>query len=90
MNVPGFIFLLLLLLLLLLLTFWYFIVPCGKFESPYLGKTQHLQEQRDLFLSVRAVFSCVHTMAWLPVLGISNVCTDVDACDCTRVAVRAR
>ena len=31
------------------------------------------------------VFLCVRTMVWLPVLGIFNVRTDVDACDCTRV-----
>ena len=29
------------------------------------------------FLSVCAVFSCVHTMVWLPVFGIFNVHTDV-------------
>ena len=28
--------------------------------------------------------SCVQTMVWLPVMGILNVRTDVDACDCTR------
>ena len=25
----------------------------------------------------------VQTMVWLPMFGIFNVCTDVDACDCT-------
>ena len=33
---------------------------------------------------VYAVFPCVQTMVWLPVSGIWNVRTDVDACDCTR------
>ena len=31
-----------------------------------------------------AVFSCVQTVVRLPVLGILNVYTAVDACDCTR------
>ena len=30
----------------------YFIVPCGKFGSPYLGKAQQPQEQRYPFLVV--------------------------------------
>ena len=60
----------------------YLTVPHGKFGSPYLGKVQ--QEQRYPFLSVCAVFSCVQTMVWLPVFGIFNVRTDVDACDCIR------
>ena len=53
-------------------------VPCGKFGSPYLCKAQQPQEQRYPFLSVSAVFSCVQTMAWLPVSGICNVRTDAD------------
>ena len=28
--------------------------------------------------------SCVQTMVWLPVMGILNVRTDVDACDCAQ------
>ena len=59
-----------------------FIVPCGKFESPDPGKAQQLTEQRYPFLSVHAVFLCVQTMVWLPVLGIFNMHTDVDACRC--------
>ena len=35
------------------------------------------------YLAVCAVFSCVQTMVWLPVLGIFNVRVDVAACDCT-------
>ena len=54
--------------------FFFFFVPCGKFGSPYLGKTQQPQEQRHPFLSVCAVFSCVKTMVWLPVFGILCVC----------------
>jgi len=63
---------------------WYFIVSCGKFGSPYLGKVQQPQEWCYPFLSVCAVFSCVQTMAWEPVLGISNVHTDVDVCNNTQ------
>ena len=62
----------------------YFFVPCGNVGSPSLGKSQQPEEQRYPFLSVCATFSCVRTMAWLPVFGIFNVRADVDACDCTR------
>ena len=55
-----------------------------QFVSRYRGKAQQPQEQRYPFLSVCVVFSCVQTMVWLPVFGIFNVRTDVDACDCTR------
>ena len=48
-----------------------------------MGKAQQSQEQRYPFLSVRAVFSCVQTMVWLPVFGIFNVRVDVDSCNCT-------
>ena len=41
------------------------------------------QEQRYLFLPACVVFSYVQTVVWLPVFRIFNVCTDVDACDCT-------
>ena len=51
---------------------------------PYLCKAQQPQEQRHPFLPVCAVFSCVQTMVWLPVFGICNVRSDVDARDCTR------
>ena len=62
----------------------YFTVPCGMYRSPYVGKAQQPQEQRYPFLSVCAVFSCVQRLVWLPVFGIFNMHTDVDACDCTR------
>ena len=68
--------------------FFFFFVSCGKFGSPYLGEAQQPQEQRDPFLSVCAVFSCVQTMVRLPGLGIFNVCTEVDECDCTQGAIR--
>ena len=55
-----------------------------KLVSPYLGKAQQPREQRYPFLPACVVFSCVRTMVWLPVFGIFNVHTDVDACDCTR------
>ena len=32
---------------------------------------------------VSGVLSCSQIMVWLPVLGILNMCTDVNACDCT-------
>ena len=62
-----------------LLSFFVFIVPCGKFGSPYLGMEQQPQEQRYPFLSVCVVFWCVQTVVWLPVFGIFNVRTDSDA-----------
>ena len=61
-----------------------FPVPLGKFGLPSMGKAEQLQEQRYPFLSVCAVFSCVQTMAWLPVFGSFNVHTHVEACNCTR------
>ena len=53
----------------------------GKFGSPYLDmQRQQRQEQRYSYLPAYAAFSCVQTMtAWLPVFGIFNVRTDVDA-----------
>ena len=68
----------------------YLIVPCGKFGSPYPGKSQQPQEQRYPFLSVCGVFSCVQTMIWLPVSGIVHVRSDADVCDCTRRLCRHR
>ena len=47
-------------------------------------RVQQPQEQRYSFLTVRAIFSCIQLKVWLPVLGIFNVHTDVNACDCTR------
>ena len=52
-----------------------FIVLCGKFESPYPGKAQQLQERYYPLLSVCAVFLCVQTMVRLPMFGIFNVHT---------------
>ena len=49
-----------------------------------LVRLQQPQERRHPFLTVRAVFSCVQTKVWLPMLGIFNVRADVNACDCTR------
>ena len=46
-------------------------------------RLQQPQEQRYPFLSVRAVFSCVQTKVWLPVLGIFDVRTDVNIYDWT-------
>ena len=43
-------------------------------------RLRQMQEQRYPFLTVRAVFLCVQTKAWLPVLGIFIVRTDVNAC----------
>ena len=48
------------------------------------AEAQEPQEQRYPFLSVRAAFSCVQTMVWLPGFGIFTCVTDVDACDCTQ------
>ena len=47
-------------------------------------RLQQPQEQCYPFLTVRAVFSCVQSKVWLPMFGIFNVRTDVNACDCTR------
>ena len=59
-------------------------IPCRKFGSPYLGKTTAAaRAELPKFLTVRVVFSCVLTKAWLPVLGIFGVHTGINACDCT-------
>ena len=47
-------------------------------------RLQQQQEQRYPVLTVQAVFACVQTKVWLPILGIFNVRTDVSACDYTR------
>ena len=47
-------------------------------------RLQQPQEQRYPLLTVRAVFSCVQTKVGLPMPGVFNVHTDVNACDCTR------
>ena len=60
-----------------------FLSLAGNSGSPYLCKVQQPQEQCYVFLSVCVVFTC-ETMVWLPIFGIFNVCSDVDACDCTR------
>ena len=52
----------------------------GNYGSPY---AQQPQEQHYPVLSVRVVFLFVQTMVRLPVFGMFNVHTDVDACDCT-------
>ena len=59
-----------------------------QFGWSYLGKAQQLQEQCYPLLSMCAVFPCVQTMVQLPVCGVFNVSTVVDACDCTWGAVR--
>ena len=46
-------------------------------------RLQQPQEQRYLFLTVHAVFSCVQTKVWRPMIRILNMRTDVNACDCT-------
>ena len=60
--------------------------PCWEIwvALPYLGKPQQLQEQRYPFLPVCVGVLWVKWKIWLPVLGIFNTHTDVEACDCTR------
>ena len=66
-------------------TFCYFFVPCGKFGSLYLDKTQQPQEQRYPFLSVCAVLSvCPNDGVAARVWDLLTCALSVDACDCTR------
>ena len=51
-------------------------------------RLQQPQEQRYPFLTVRAVFSCVPRKVWLPMLGIFNVRTDVNACTVRESALK--
>ena len=41
-----------------------FIVPSGKLGLPYPGEAQQSQEQRNPFVSVSVVFSCVQTIEY--------------------------
>ena len=66
-----------------IIIFKYFIVPYEEFGLPYLDKAQQPQEHRYPFLPVCAVFLHVKTIVWLPVFGILNVHTDVNAYNCT-------
>ena len=52
--------------------------------APTNDAAQQPQEQCYPFLSVCAVLLCLQTVIWLPVFGIFNMCTDVDACDCAQ------
>ena len=56
--------------------------PLLRRPSREIRITLREQEQRYPFLPVNAVCSRVQTMVCLPGFGISNVRTDVDACDC--------
>ena len=68
-----------------LFIFWgYFIVPCGKFGSPFIWIKYNSRRKCCRFLSVSIVFSCVHIIVWLPVFVIFNARTYADVCDCAR------
>ena len=68
-----------------LFIFWgYFIVPCGKFGSPFIWITYNSRRKCCRFLSASTVFSCVHIIVWLPVFVIFNARTYADVCDCAR------
>ena len=57
----------------------------------YLTLVRHSSRKSSATHSYQCVvFSCVQTMAWLPVFGIFNVHADVDACDCTQGLYRHR
>ena len=64
--------------------------PYGKFGSPYPGKAIAAASAALPIPNSRAAFSCVQTKAWLPMLGIFNVRTDINTCDCTRGLYRHR
>ena len=55
----------------------------GKFQLPFRG-TAAARTVLPIPISMCAVFSRVQIMVWLPLFGIFNVRTDVEACDCTR------
>ena len=56
-------------------------IPDGKFGSPYLGKTTAAARAALSFLQRVQHFQ---TKVWLPMLGVLNVHTDVDARDCSQ------
>ena len=82
------VFLLLLFLVCFCFLFFCFLVlhwPLPEIWITLPSKAQQPQEQCYPLLLVCAVFLCVQTKAWLPVFRIFNLCTDVDACNCTQV-----
>ena len=58
-----------------------FPVPCGKVGSPFLAKAQQQQEQR--YPAPVGFFRVSRQSYCYQCLGIFNVCTAVDACNCT-------
>ena len=57
----------------------------GHLGLPDLGKaTAAARAECYPFLPLCAVLSFVHTMGWLPVSGMFNPCSDVDACSCVQ------
>ena len=65
-------------------------VICRQFGSPFLGKPQQPQEQLPIAVSVCSIYLFIQTTIWLQVLGIFNVHTDVEACECQRGLYRRR
>ena len=73
--------------LLYLKTKWYCIchvIPYGEFGSPYLGKATAAARAVLPIPTSKCIFLCVQTVVCLPVFGILNMHSDVDACNCTQ------
>ena len=60
------------------------LIPCKNFGWPTWVRLQQPPEHRYPLLTVGAVFLCVQTKEWLPMLGIFNVRINVKARDCIR------
>ena len=61
-------------------------IPCRNLGRLTWVRLQQLQEQLALPIpntTVCAVFTFVQSKVWLPMFGIFNVCTDVNASVCT-------
>ena len=63
---------------------FFFLNPCENIGWPYLGKaTAAARAALPIPIGVCSVFVCPDSV-WLALLGILNLPTDVEACDCTR------
>ena len=59
--------------------FFYFIVPCVKFRSPFLGKAQQLQEQLLTHTSECSIFVCQNNGMAASAWNVMHVIAHADA-----------
>ena len=63
-------------IIILFIIIWHFLYPLREIRVAFTWiRLLQPQKQRYPFLTVRAVFPCVRTKVWLPMLGVFNVRT---------------